>query len=94
MDYSALTTKQNYVCTIEGRISSLTIHKEQGYAASYDAEIARMRFALADVIANMSEGELDALRAIQNRVLTPAEKAAEATRMRKQMEENRDKPSI
>ena len=90
MDYSALTTKQNYVCTIEGRISSLNIYKTQGY----EGEVERMKFALADVISNMSEGELDALRAIQNKVLTPAEKAAEATRMRKQMEENRDKPSI
>lgn len=90
MDYSALTTKQNYVCTIEGRIASLSIYKTQGY----EAEVNRMKFALADVIANMAEGELDALRAIQNKVLTPAEKAAEATRMRKQMEENRDKPSI
>jgi microcompartment protein CcmL/EutN len=87
---TAFTTKQNYVRTIEGRIASLNIYKEAGY----EAEVQRMEFALADVIANMPEGELDALRAIQNKVLTPAEKAAEATRVAKQMEENRDKPSI
>lgn len=87
---TAFTTKQNYVRTIEGRIASLNIYKESGY----EAEVQRMEFALADVIANMPEGELDALRAIQNKVLTPAEKAVEATRVAKQMEENRDKPSI
>jgi hypothetical protein len=53
-----------------------------------------MEFALADVIANMPEGELDALRAIQNKVLTPAERAAIEKRDREVMESNRDKPSI
>jgi hypothetical protein len=90
MSNPAFTTKQNYIRTIEGRIASLNIYKEAGY----EAEVQRMEFALADVIANMPEGELDALRAIQNKVLTPAEKAAESTRIAKQMEENRDKPSI
>jgi microcompartment protein CcmL/EutN len=90
MSNPEFTTKQNYVRTIEGRIASLNIYKEAGY----EAEVQRMEFALADVIANMPEGELDALRAIQNKVLTPAEKAAESTRIAKQMEENRDKPSI
>ena len=90
MSNPAFTTKQNYIRTIEGRIASLNIYKEAGY----EAEVQRMEFALADVIANMPEGELDALRAIQNKVLTPAEKAAESTRISKQMEENRDKPSI
>ena len=90
MSNPAFTTKQNYIRTIEGRIASLNIYKEAGY----EAEVQRMEFALADVIANMPEGELDALRAIQNKVLTPAEKAAESTRIAKQMEENRDNPSI
>jgi len=56
--------------------------------------VQRLEFALADVIANMPEGELDALRAQQNRVLTAAEKAAIAKRDREVMESNRDKPSI
>ena len=90
MSNPEFTTKQNYVRTIEGRIASLNIYKEAGYAA----EVQRMEFALADVIANMPEGELDALRAQQNRVLTAAEKAAIAKRDREVMESNRDKPSI
>ena len=90
MSNPALTTKQNYVRTIEGRIASLNIYKSQGY----EAEVDRMQFALADVIASMPEGELDALRAIQNKVLTPAEKAAIEKRDREVMESNRDKPSI
>lgn len=90
MDNPAFTTKQNYVRTIEGRIASLNIYKEPGY----QVEVDRMKFALADVIANMPKEELAALRAIQNKVMTPAEKAAEAVRVEKAMSENRDKPSI
>lgn len=90
MSNPAFTTMQNYVRTIEGRIASLNIYKAKGY----EAEVERMKFALADVIKSMPKEELDALRAVQNKVLTPAERAAEATRIAKAMEENRDKPSI
>ena len=90
MSNPAFTTKQNYVRTIEGRITSLNIYKEKGY----EDEVNRMKIALADVIKNMPADELTALRAIQNKVMTPAERAAEATRVAKAMEENRDKPSI
>jgi hypothetical protein len=89
-DNFVATVNQNYVRIIEGKMGSLNIYKEPGY----EVEVARMQMALDDVISRMAPGELDALRAQQNRVLTPAEKAAIAKRDREVMESNRDKPSI
>jgi hypothetical protein len=42
----------------------------------------------------MGEGELEALRAHQNKTMTPEEVNAERRRLEKAMAENRDKPSI
>jgi DNA mismatch repair protein MutH len=84
------TVNQGYVRIIEGRISSLNIYKPKGYAS----EVIRLEHALTDVIGKMAEGELESLRAYQNKIMTPEEKAAEAKAMIKAMSENRDKPSI
>lgn len=84
------TVNQGYVRIIEGRISSLNINKPTGYAD----EVTRMEHALTDVVSKMAEGELEALRAYQNKVMTPAEKAAEAKALVEAMSANRDKPSI
>lgn len=84
------TVSQSYVCTIEGRINSLNSYKPQGYAG----EVTRLEHALTDVVSKMAEGELESLRAYQNKIMTPEEKAAEAKAMIKAMSENRDKPSI
>ena len=84
------TVSQSYVCTIEGRINSLNIYKPKGYAS----EVIRLEHALTDVVSKMAEGELESLRAYQNKTMTPEEKAAEAKAMIKAMSENRDKPSI
>lgn len=84
------STAQGYVTHIEGRIHSLNANKTQGY----ESEVKRLEFALADVISKMGEGELEALRAHQNKTMTPEEVNAERRRLEKAMAENRDKPSI
>jgi len=84
------TVAQGYVTRIEGALKSLKIYKTQGY----EVEVKRLEFALADVISKMAEGELESLRAQQNKTLSPAEVEAERIRLNKAMAENRDKPSI
>ncbi len=84
------TKDQGYIILIEGRIGSLNANKPTGYTG----EVKRMTFALADVLSRMSEEDVTALRAHQNKVLTPREIEEARIQMNKRMEENRDKPSI
>lgn len=84
------TKDQGYVILIEGRIGSLNANKPTGYAG----EVQRMTFALADVLGRMPEEDVTALRAHQNKVLTPQEIEQARIQMNKRMDENRDKPSI
>jgi len=84
------TKDQGYIILIEGRIGSLNANKPTGFAG----EVQRMTFALADVLSRMSEEDVTALRAHQNKVLTPREIEEARIQMNKRMEENRDSPSI
>ena len=83
-------TNQGYVLTIEGRINSLNVNKPHGYAD----EVKRMNSALEDVLSRLSKDDLVALRISQNKGLTPEEEVLAKTQMRKEMDENRDRPSI
>ena len=84
------TKDQGYVILIEGRIGSLNANKPSGYAG----EVQRMTHALTDVLGRMPEEDVTALRAHQNKVLTPQEIEQARIQMNKRMDENRDKPSI
>jgi len=81
---------QGYILTIEGRIGSLNANKPDGYID----EIKRLQNAHADVLTRLSPEELHALRLSQNKTMTPEEEAVAKARMRKDMDENRDRPSI
>lgn len=81
---------QGYVVTIEGRIGSLNVNKPDGYAA----EVERMQNALEDVLSRLSTDELVDLRLSQNKEMTPEEEVIAKEQMRKDMDENRDRPSI
>jgi hypothetical protein len=92
MDKTAFapSVNQRHIVTIEGRINSLNVNKPEGYAG----EVARLQHALADVLTRLSAEELQALRLSQNKIMTPEEEAVDRDRVRKAMDENRDKPSI
>ena len=77
---------------INNRIRGLTIDVNTG--KPFEAELKRMHEAWADVRSKMSDQEFAEFDAHENRVLTPAEIAAEAARIAKAMEENKDKVSI
>ena len=57
-------------------------------------EIARIEAARDEVLSRMDGSEIAAYEQAMTRVLTPAEKKAQAERERLAMEANRDKPSI
>lgn len=60
----------------------------------YQTELNRMIAARADIITRIPEAELAAMQAHENRVLTVAEKAAEAKALVEAMSANREKSSI
>lgn len=57
-------------------------------------EHSRISIARMEIRGRMTDTELAAYEAHENRVLTPAQIAEEAKRQIKAMNENRDKPSI
>lgn len=86
------TPNQQFLHSINNRIRGLTVEVNMG--KHYEGELQRMQEAWADVRGKMSDEEFAAFDAHENRVLTPAELAAETARIAKAMEENKDKVSI
>ena len=86
------TIEQTNLRNCQNRINGLTSSVKSGLP--YQAELNRMIAAREDIISRISETDLAAMQAHENRVLSPAEKAAEAKALADAMSENRDKPSI
>ena len=85
-------TEQQHLRNCQLRINGLTTDISRGLP--YQAERERMLAARADIITRISETDLAAMEAYENRVLTPAEIAAEAKAVVARMAENRDSSSI
>lgn len=86
------TIEQTNLRNCQNRINGLTSSVKSGLP--YQAELDRLTKAREEIVSRMSETDLAAMQAHENRVLTPAEKAAEAKALADSMSENRDKPSI
>ncbi len=86
------STEQTNLRNCQNRINGLTSSVKSGLP--YQLELDRMIKAREEIISRMSETDLAAMQAHENRVLSPAEKAAEAKALADAMSENRDKPSI
>jgi hypothetical protein len=85
-------TEQQHLRSCQLRISGLTTDINRGLP--YQSELNRLTAARADILTRISATDLAAMEAHENRVLTPAEKAAEAKAIAERMSENRDSPSI
>jgi hypothetical protein len=86
------TTEQEHLRNCQLRINGLTTDINRGFP--YQTELNRMIAARADILARIPEAELAAMQAHENRVLTPAELAAEAKAVVEAMSANREKSSI
>jgi len=85
-------TEQQHLRSCQLRINGLTTDINRGLP--YQSELNRLTAARADILTRISATDLAAMEAHENRVLTPAEKAAEAKAIAERMSENRDSPSI
>jgi hypothetical protein len=85
-------TEQQNLRNCQLRINGLTTDISRGLP--YQSELSRMIAARADILTRISTTDLAAMEAHENRVLTVAEKAAEAKALAERMAENRDSPSI
>ena len=88
----AYNTEQKHLRDCQLRINGLTVSVNMGNP--HQTELNRMIAAREDILTRISETDLAAMQAHENRVLTPAEKAAEAKALAEAMSANRDKPSI
>lgn len=86
------TAEQKNLRSCQSRINGLTVSVKSGLP--YQSELNRMIAAREDILTRISEADLAAMQAHENRVLSPAEKAAEAKALAEAMAANRDKPSI
>jgi hypothetical protein len=86
------TPEQTNLRNCQNRINGLTTDINRGFP--YQTELNRLTAARADILTRIPEAELAAMEAHENRVLTVAEKAAEAKALVEAMAANRDKPSI
>jgi hypothetical protein len=86
------TTEQQHLRNCQLRISGLLIDIKRGLP--YQTELNRLTAARADILTRISATDLAAMVAHENRVLTVAEKAAEAKALVERMSENRDSSSI
>ena len=86
------TTEQRHLHNCQLRINGLTVDTNMG--KPYQFELDRLNAARTEILSRMSEEDLVAMQAYENRVLTVAERAAEAKALAKAMSENRDSPSI
>ncbi len=85
-------TEQQNLHNCQLRINGLTTDINCGMP--YQAELERMIAAKEDILTRISEKDLAAMVAHESRVLSPAERAAEAKAIANAMEQNRDRPSI
>jgi hypothetical protein len=85
-------TEQQHLRNCQLRINGLTTDINRGMP--YHVERERMLAARADIITRISETDLAAMESHENRVLTVAERAAEAKALVERMSENRDSSSI
>jgi hypothetical protein len=88
----AYTTEQRHLHNCNLRINGLTVSVKMG--KPYQVELDRHLAIREDILTRISETDLATMQAHENRVLTPAEKAAEAKVLAERMSENRDSPSI
>lgn len=86
------TIDQRHLRNCQLRINGLTISVSNGLP--YQTELNRHIAAREEILTRISATDLAAMQAHENRVLTPAEKAAEAKALAEAMSANRDKPSI
>jgi hypothetical protein len=86
------TKEQQHLRNCQLRINGLTIDIKRGHP--YQVELNRHLAARADILTRISETDLAAMQAHENRVLTVAERAAEAKALVARMSENRDSSSI
>jgi hypothetical protein len=85
-------TEQQHLRNCQQRINGLTTDINRGLP--YHVERERMLAAREDILTRISATDLAAMEAHENRVLTVAERAAEAKELAARMSENRDSPSI
>jgi hypothetical protein len=85
-------TEQQHLRNCQQRINGLTTDISRGLP--YQTELNRMIAARADILTRISETDLAAMQAHENRVLSAAEIAAEAKAVIARMAENRDSSSI
>ena len=86
------TTEQNHLRSCQNRINGLEVAIKSGYP--HQSELNRMIAAKEDILTRISETDLAAMVAHETRVLTVAEKAAEAKALVERLSENRDSSSI
>ena len=85
-------TEQQHLRNCQQRINGLAIDIKRGLP--YQVELDRHLAARADILTRISATDLEAMEAYENRVLTVAERAAEAKALVARMSENRDSSSI
>ena len=85
-------TEQQHLRNCQLRINGLTTDINRGLP--FQTELNRLIAARADILTRISETDLAAMEAHENRVLTVAERAAEAKALVEKMSENRDSSSI
>jgi hypothetical protein len=86
------TTEQQHLRNCQLRINGLTTDINRGLP--FQVERNRLIAARADILTRISATDLAAMEAYENRVLTVAERAAEAKALVEKMSENRDSSSI
>lgn len=86
------TVEQQHLRRCQMRINGLNVSISMGQP--FQTELNRLTAARADILTRISETDLAAMQAYENRVLTVAEKAAEAKALVERMSENRDSSSI
>ena len=85
-------TEQQHLRNCQLRINGLTTDINRGFP--YQTELNRMIAARDEILTRIPEADLAAMQAHENRVLTVAEKAAEAKALVEAMSANREKSSI
>ena len=85
-------TEQQHLRNCQLRINGLTTDINRGLP--YQVERERMLAARADILTRISATDLAAMESHENRVLSVAERAAEAKALVERMSENRDSSSI
>lgn len=86
------TADQRHLRNCQLRINGLNVSVSMG--KPYQSELNRHIAAREDILTRISATDLAAMQAHENRVLTVAERAAEAKALVERMSENRDSSSI